>query len=239
MNTADVHALYAYNRWANRRMFSVLEKLSDEQFRNAMQSSFPSMRESVLHIVAAEWLWLKRWKGASPRATVADTSNASAMGSALSNGGVAVETLATSSGLQSFADSIEQERQEFLEGGIADSKIVVRRNGIEVPAQFPRAGSFRNKWRISKEAKLILFLGRLVSKKSPDLMLQVFSHWTDGANERLESLARLREQATQDGLVPIEAAHRTEGERARRRYQRARRLRERSLQGGIQRDTLA
>jgi uncharacterized damage-inducible protein DinB len=114
MNTADVHALYAYNRWANRRMFSVLEKLSDEQFRNAMQSSFPSMRESVLHIVAAEWLWLKRWKGASPRATVADTSNASAMGSALSNGGVAVETLATSSGLQSFADSIEQERQEFL-----------------------------------------------------------------------------------------------------------------------------
>ncbi|MGA2370016.1 MAG: DinB family protein [Candidatus Korobacteraceae bacterium] len=114
MNTADIHTLYAYNRWANRRMFSVLEKLSDEQFTTAMQSSFPSIRESVLHILAAEWLWLKRWKGSSPRATVADTSNASAMGSALSNGGVAVETLSTLSGLRSFADSIEQERQEFL-----------------------------------------------------------------------------------------------------------------------------
>jgi len=114
MNTADVHTLYAYNRWANRRMFSVLEKLTEEQFTAAMQSSFPSIRESVFHIVAAEWIWLNRWKGNSPRATVADTRNASAMGSALSNGGVAVDSLATLSGLQSFADSIEQERQEFL-----------------------------------------------------------------------------------------------------------------------------
>ncbi len=114
MNTADVHTLYAYNRWANRRMFSVLEKLSDEQFAATRLSSFPSVRESVLHIVAAEWIWLRRWKGSSPRATVADTSNASAMGSALSNGGVAVETLATLSGLRTFADAIEQERREFL-----------------------------------------------------------------------------------------------------------------------------
>ena len=44
----------------------------------------------------------------------------------------------------------EQERQEFLEGGIGDSKIVVRRNGIEIPGQFPPAGSFRNQWDISK-----------------------------------------------------------------------------------------
>ncbi len=71
----------------------------------------------------------------------------------------------------------EQERQEFLEGGIADSKIVVRRNGIEVPEKFPPAGLFRTQWKISNGAKLILFLGRLVSKKSPDLMLQVFARW--------------------------------------------------------------
>jgi uncharacterized damage-inducible protein DinB len=116
MNAADIHTLYAYNRWANRRMFSVLEKLSEEQFSAARLSSFPSIRESMLHIVAAEWIWLKRWKGSSPLATVADSGTASAMGSALSNGGVAVETLSTLSGLRSFADSIEQERQEFLSG---------------------------------------------------------------------------------------------------------------------------
>jgi glycosyltransferase involved in cell wall biosynthesis len=103
----------------------------------------------------------------------------------------------------------EQEREEFLEGGIPNEKIVVRRNGIEIPARFPPIGQFRNDWDISKNAKLILFLGRLVSKKSPDLMLEAYSRWRrrspesrdsvlvlagpdegDGYRERLESLAR-------------------------------------------------
>lgn len=102
----------------------------------------------------------------------------------------------------------EQERQELLEGGIADSKIVVRRNGIDIPGQFPAAGSFRKQWDIPTDVKLVLFLGRLVSKKSPDLMLEVFSRWNrrgngcrgsvlvmagpdegDGFRERLEALA--------------------------------------------------
>ena len=78
----------------------------------------------------------------------------------------------------------EQERQEFLEGGIADSKIVVRRNGIEVPGQFQPVGSFRNQWNIPGDAKLVLFLGRLVSKKSPDLMLEAFSQWSRRESEK-------------------------------------------------------
>jgi glycosyltransferase involved in cell wall biosynthesis len=76
----------------------------------------------------------------------------------------------------------EQERQELLEGGIQNSKIVVRRNGIEGPDQFPPPGSFRNQWNIPKESKLVLFLGRLVSKKSPDLMLEAFSRWSRRQN---------------------------------------------------------
>jgi len=76
----------------------------------------------------------------------------------------------------------EQERLELLEGGIADSKIVVRRNGIEVPATFPPAGSFRQKWKVENDAKLVLFLGRLVSKKSPDLLLEAFSRWAERGN---------------------------------------------------------
>ena len=39
----------------------------------------------------------------------------------------------------------EQERQELLAGGIPDGKIVVRRNGIDVPGTFlPRAASVTN-----------------------------------------------------------------------------------------------
>lgn len=76
----------------------------------------------------------------------------------------------------------EQERQEFLQGGIAESKIVVRRNGIEIPETFPPSGWFRSQWKIAKDAKVVLFLGRLVSKKSPDLMLEVFSRWNQRGN---------------------------------------------------------
>jgi glycosyltransferase involved in cell wall biosynthesis len=71
----------------------------------------------------------------------------------------------------------EQEREELLQEGVPDEKIIVRRNGIDVPAEFPSLGGFRNRWDISKDVKLVLFLGRLVSKKSPDLMLEAFSRW--------------------------------------------------------------
>jgi glycosyltransferase involved in cell wall biosynthesis len=76
----------------------------------------------------------------------------------------------------------EREREELLEGGMPDSKIVVRRNGIEGPDQIPRRGSFRNQWNIPGDSKLVLFLGRLVSKKSPDLMLEAFFRWSSRQN---------------------------------------------------------
>jgi len=114
MNLSDVETLFAYNRWANQRMFSVLEKLTGQQLAATVQSSFPSIHESVLHILAAEWIWLKRWKGASPRATVLDQGTAAMMHSALRNGGVDPGPLSTLAGLRSFADSIEDERRGFL-----------------------------------------------------------------------------------------------------------------------------
>jgi len=30
--------------------------------------SFPSVRETLVHIMGAEWIWLRRWKGTSPPA---------------------------------------------------------------------------------------------------------------------------------------------------------------------------
>ncbi|MGH9775195.1 MAG: glycosyltransferase [Candidatus Acidiferrales bacterium] len=70
-----------------------------------------------------------------------------------------------------------QEREELFEGGVPEHNIVVRRNGIELPQSLPERGIFRRKLRISEETKLILFLGRLVSKKSPDMLLQAYAHW--------------------------------------------------------------
>jgi glycosyltransferase involved in cell wall biosynthesis len=69
----------------------------------------------------------------------------------------------------------EQEAAEMVTGGIPREKIVTRRNGVEAPAQFPERGVFRAALGISPEAKVILFLGRLSRKKSPDLLLQAFT----------------------------------------------------------------
>ena len=71
----------------------------------------------------------------------------------------------------------EQEKQELISGGIDAARVEVRRNGFELPSREPEAGRFRQERGISSDAKVILFLGRLVSKKSPDMLLQAFANW--------------------------------------------------------------
>jgi len=71
----------------------------------------------------------------------------------------------------------EQERHELLDSGLKASRIVVRRNGIDVPSSLPVRGDIRRRLGIPPNAKLILFLGRLVAKKSPELLINAFSRW--------------------------------------------------------------
>jgi glycosyltransferase involved in cell wall biosynthesis len=70
-----------------------------------------------------------------------------------------------------------QEQAELIEEGVAAEKIVVRRNGVELPKVPPVRGAFRSQWQIPQEALLVLFLGRIVSKKSPELLLEGFIRW--------------------------------------------------------------
>jgi glycosyltransferase involved in cell wall biosynthesis len=78
----------------------------------------------------------------------------------------------------------EQEREELVAGGLAKEKIVLRRNGVDEPSRLPERGAFRGRLGIAAEAKLILFLGRLSQKKSPDLLLRAFA----GIGERKNRL---------------------------------------------------
>jgi glycosyltransferase involved in cell wall biosynthesis len=117
-------------------------------------------------------------------------------------------------GAQFLIATSEQEKQELVEGGIEGSRIVIRRNGVDLPEKLPGRGVFRRRWGIAENAKLVLFLGRLVSKKSPDLLLEAFAHWKDkssngkaavlvlaGPDERDAFLSRLRSMANQFGLT--------------------------------------
>ncbi len=97
----------------------------------------------------------------------------------------------------------DQEREDLLAGGLAENNIVVRRNGVEVPEQMPEPGRFRSSLKINPEEKLVLFLGRMSQKKSPDLLLKAFAGLRDvpaqlayvgpdesGMKSRLEGMAK-------------------------------------------------
>lgn len=107
----------------------------------------------------------------------------------------------------------EQEKQEMIARGLDAARIALRRNGIEVPEKIPGRGEFRDRLGISPEVKLVLFLGRLVAKKSPDLLIEAFARRQRrgngggkdvlvlaGPDERDGFLERLKEMANRSGL---------------------------------------
>jgi glycosyltransferase involved in cell wall biosynthesis len=117
-------------------------------------------------------------------------------------------------GAQRVIATSEQEKHELVTGGIDSARIVVRRNGIDIPASLPSAGAFREKWAISPQVRIVLFLGRLVPKKSPDLLLEAFALWRRetlhtadsvlvfaGPEERDGYLARLKSLAVASDIA--------------------------------------
>jgi uncharacterized damage-inducible protein DinB len=68
MNLPGIIDFYRYNAWANGRIVSAIEPLSPEAFDRNLGGSFPTIRGTFAHIVAAEWIWLERWSGRNPTA---------------------------------------------------------------------------------------------------------------------------------------------------------------------------
>ena len=68
MTMDEVRQLFAYDAWANASMFAALEGLTDEQIDSPVAGSFPSVTGTLGHLVAAEWVWLRRFCGESPAA---------------------------------------------------------------------------------------------------------------------------------------------------------------------------
>jgi uncharacterized damage-inducible protein DinB/ketosteroid isomerase-like protein len=64
----EFRQLYAFNRWATERVLEAAARLPPDQLLRDMGSSFPSIRDTLVHIMSAEWVWLSRWRGSSPAA---------------------------------------------------------------------------------------------------------------------------------------------------------------------------
>ena len=57
--------LFAYDAWANRRLLDACAALPPEQFTRDLGSSFSSVRDTLAHILGAQWIWLERFRGHS------------------------------------------------------------------------------------------------------------------------------------------------------------------------------
>jgi uncharacterized damage-inducible protein DinB len=88
--------LYAYHRWANRRLFDVASALGEETCGRDVgaQFSLPTLRGMFAHIYGADALWLARWKGLATGAWV---------------------DVATMAALRKDWDALEVEQQAWVE----------------------------------------------------------------------------------------------------------------------------
>jgi uncharacterized damage-inducible protein DinB len=66
MTKDDIQLLYQYDRWANNRVLQAASALSAEEFTRDLGGSFRSVRDTLLHIIGGEWIWLRYWKQPSP-----------------------------------------------------------------------------------------------------------------------------------------------------------------------------
>lgn len=65
MTKDDVHLLYEYDRWANNRVLQTATALSAEQFTRDLGGAFCSVRDTLVHIIGGEWIWLAYWRASS------------------------------------------------------------------------------------------------------------------------------------------------------------------------------
>jgi uncharacterized damage-inducible protein DinB len=91
--------LYAYHRWANRRLFDVATALGEELVSRDVgkQFSYTTVRRMFGHLYGADWIWLARWKGVATTTIPGDE----------------FQTLAS---IRAPWDEIEREQRSFVEG---------------------------------------------------------------------------------------------------------------------------
>ena len=66
MHLHDIHNLFEYNYWANHRILGVVETMQTDQILKDLGSSHGGIHGTLVHMMGAEEIWIRRWKGESP-----------------------------------------------------------------------------------------------------------------------------------------------------------------------------
>lgn len=65
MTVADLTTLFDYGYWANAGLRDVLSHVTTDQFTQPVAGSYGSIRNTMVHMLSAEWGWLERCGGAA------------------------------------------------------------------------------------------------------------------------------------------------------------------------------
>jgi uncharacterized damage-inducible protein DinB len=68
MTIQEARTLVDYHYWARDRLLDALGQLTHDQFTQRIESSFPSIRDTLVHLWAAETVWTARWDDEAPTA---------------------------------------------------------------------------------------------------------------------------------------------------------------------------
>jgi len=63
MTVKDLENLFDYGFWANRKLLEVMSQLTPEQFTQPLSGSHGAIRNTMVHVLSAEWGWLSRCGG--------------------------------------------------------------------------------------------------------------------------------------------------------------------------------
>ena len=74
MNLKEIAVRFDYGYWANRKLFAVLPQLTAEQFTQPLADDHGSIRNTLVHMLAAEWAWIGRC-GGKDRGPALDPAN--------------------------------------------------------------------------------------------------------------------------------------------------------------------
>ena len=110
MTKEDIQLIYEYDRWANNRTLHAASTLSIEEFTRDLGGSFRSVRDTLIHIIAGEWIWLRYWNEPSPGPAL--VTDLKARRDALFN----PATFPDASAVQSKWAEVEKEQEQFVDG---------------------------------------------------------------------------------------------------------------------------
>jgi uncharacterized damage-inducible protein DinB len=63
MTARELQGLFDYSYWANAKLFEAIARLTPEEFTQTVAGSYGSVRNTMVHVLSAEWGWMDRCGG--------------------------------------------------------------------------------------------------------------------------------------------------------------------------------